>query len=702
MAAQTKGTAGKALVLGLLASLGGTAGLSALGGCQPATKTTPPALGIVAKPKTIRDRGEESDLRVAARDAQGRPGKGEVRFDAERGLFTNNERSITVPLDTGGSAFAVFRCNVFEDEECFGNVKVTATWLSADAEITSTAVLFVQGCGRPDGGNPPIRRACAAATASECDGPTDVFLGQAGVPGARLNAAGGNGFDDDCDGLVDEGCGCPGSGQTRECYLVPATQVDATSGKPVGWCSTNAKGSVDCAVDTAARWTGVCRGAQPPPLHDTCSLGDFNCDGLQANNSVDGCRCAVEVNCPTEPMVRAPFPDPKNLLPIEGTRWIVDVTKRAASANWKWTVVGGDCDNVLPYPSFALFKSKDTSASGARIGEKKFVRYSETAKPARFVEEPTQKLAAIVAPTGAGFDGGTVYPAFGLSGDYLVQGEFDYQGLHYACTQKVQVRAPGVRAELCWDVVGDDDVDLRFARLQGVTCSEYGWDGTCSGQDCYYAAKAPNWGYAASPDSACKGWSSKQTGTCNNPRLDRDNISCSRTNTDPAASSFCGPENINLDNPKDGDRFVVGVNYYKKATATTAAHPHVNLYCNGARVLSAGYNPVTGQNSFPAMLKSGSDSTGDFWTVATIRTSVDDGGTLIDCDVDTLPSRSADPTRDGPPTLLGGGSDFCVDSTDNKSPVPFNYSSHKFVDPGSGQGLDAGLVPAAPGQWCKH
>ena len=73
-------------------------------------------------------------------------------------------------------------------------------------------------------------------------------LSSGGVPPARLNASGGNGFDDDCDGQVDEGCACSGNGSTRACYLVPATQVDPASGLPVGWCAANAKGSLDCSA----------------------------------------------------------------------------------------------------------------------------------------------------------------------------------------------------------------------------------------------------------------------------------------------------------------------------------------------------------------------------------------------------------------------------------------------------------------------
>lgn len=169
--------------------------------------------------------------------------------------------------------------------------------IQPDAGVDPT---YDGGCGPPEPGNPTIQRLCAPPTDNECGGGTDSALTSGGVPASRLNGTNGNGFDDDCDGLVDEGCDCPGNGQTKDCYLVPATQVDPGTGLPVGWCSANAKGSLDCAGGEMATWSGVCRGAQPPPLSDTCATGDFNCDGLDKNNALQGCNCATAVTCPTD------------------------------------------------------------------------------------------------------------------------------------------------------------------------------------------------------------------------------------------------------------------------------------------------------------------------------------------------------------------------------------------------------------------
>ena len=43
------------------------------------------------------------------------------------------------------------------------------------------------------------------------------------------------------------------------------------------------------------------------------------------------------------------------------------------------------------------------------------------------------------------------------------------------------------------------------------------------------------------------------------------------------------------------------MNHYDNNSGTSSAKPHVNVYCNGARVLSVGYNPATGQTQFPLL-----------------------------------------------------------------------------------------------------
>jgi hypothetical protein len=570
------------------------------------------------------------------------------------------------------------------------------------------------GCGPIDAGNPPFPRRCVQATDNECDGTTDNILSSGGVPASLLNGAQGNGFDDDCDGLVDEGCGCPGNGQTKDCWLVPATQADPNTKEAVGWCNPNAKGSLDCNGGELATWSGICRGASAPVHHDTCAPGDFNCDGLSGNNDQMGCACGSDVACPTSAMTMAPYPTETMIPLVDGTQWITNAADRANAMNWTWTVLGGDCDNVLPFPTFALYTGADSTAAGTRKGARTPVKFDMATQ--KYVSTPGEPLISIQAANyGNGVMGGQLHTAFALSGDYTVQGEFDLNGQHYVCTQKVQVRAPGVRAELCWDSVGGitgggNDIDLHFARLQGNTCTNKGWDDTCQtgtnlvDEDCYYGScqfDALDWGYTDSAVTACHGWGSKQQmATCNNPRLDRDNITCDPSISDLLDDTFCGPENINLDNPNDNEKFIIGVNHYANHGGTANAKLHVNVYCNGARVLSAGYNPATGAQ-WPLLKVGGQDQGGDFWQAVMVTTHVS-AGMLSSCDVEVVPSHHADQTRDGPAASAGAGNSLCVDSKTNMSSPVFNYTSHMFVDANSAQGAAAGSLPTTAAGFCKH
>jgi hypothetical protein len=305
------------------------------------------------------------------------------------------------------------------------------------------------------------------------------------------------------------------------------------------------------------------------------------------------------------------------------------------------------------------------------------------------------------------------------------------------CTQKVQVRAPGIRAEACWDTVGGEeattpagnDLDLHLARLQGVTCPTKGWDTTCpQGQtyeDCYWNTPAgcrddsstpPGWGYADSATTACLGWSSRRHAVdnlfyfqaCTNPRLDKDNITCDKTVTDPTSvgtlvgtGQFCGPENINLDNPNDGDAFAVAVNHYGNHGGTSSARVHVALYCNGQRVLSAGYDPVTMQTTNPLLNNPGQDRTGDYWEVGTIKVHGGDAGTIT-CDVATVPSNHADQVRDGVTSPTSLGNQLCVDSTMSNANPAYNYTSHAFIEHQPLQGGTNGGIPSAAPGFCKH
>jgi hypothetical protein len=536
----------------------------------------------------------------------------------------------------------------------------------------------------------PYTHACAPATANECDGKSDK---NAAFP----NGANGNGFDDDCDGLVDEGCTCDAAhppGTTKPCWLVPSSQADS-SGNAVGWCKQNSKGTMTCIQTgsgefTGRTWDGVCRGAQLPFSDDACASGDFDCDGADMNPQTQDCSCKpVVVTCPTDPLVNAPYPvvtdlekkktnplDPAPTKPfiIDGNAWLSGAGA-ATATNWVWTVTGGDCDNILPHPTFAVYNGKDSTTATRVPGTEK----SNLG--------PSLKQKGWVTTASAAQH--QIWPAFSLSGDYAVKGEFDVQGVHYACTQKVQIRYPGVRAELCWDMaatasagISSADVDLHFGRLQGTSCAgKNGWFDTCgtapNSADCYFqtgsgcvagsvaGSPSPGWGYAASATDACHGWGSLRAAgaPCDNPRLDRDNISCGIAVTNPNApktlftlpqQQFCGPENINIDNPKVGDQFLAGVHFY----SGTESHAHVNIYCNGERKLALGYDPTSTPPITHPDLKTGYNPgstatfvTGDLWEVARITWA----GGADPCKLEPVPSVAPKADKDA-------NTNICVDT----------------------------------------
>jgi hypothetical protein len=111
-----------------------------------------------------------------------------------------------------------------------------------------------QGVGRCRGGS----RVCSMGMMTACTGEI--------VPIPEIC---GNGVDEDCNGMIDDGCGVCSPGATRTCYTGPA----GTAG--VGICRS---GSESC---TAMReWSGVCSG-QTTPVAELCGNGlDDNCNGM--------------------------------------------------------------------------------------------------------------------------------------------------------------------------------------------------------------------------------------------------------------------------------------------------------------------------------------------------------------------------------------------------------------------------------------
>jgi hypothetical protein len=193
----------------------------------------------------------------------------------DRSIFADPERSTFLTPDSGVAADAAPDIEL-NDSAGFQDAKPDAI---GDACSTSNA---------PG----PLLHLCVPPTDNECDGLSD--------PDRFLpNGGSGNGFDDDCDGEVDERCACGSGlalGATRPCWLVPPTQTEFETNRPVGWCREHSRGVVTCIREgsgdaTRLIWDGQCTGAQQPFADDVCAPGDFDCDGIEANSRALNCAC---------------------------------------------------------------------------------------------------------------------------------------------------------------------------------------------------------------------------------------------------------------------------------------------------------------------------------------------------------------------------------------------------------------------------
>jgi len=385
-----------------------------------------------------------------------------------------------------------------------------------------------------------------------------------------------NQLDDDCDGAVDENCVCT-PGDVQPCFRGPPGR------RSEGACADGMQQCVS-AGEFGGAW-GTCVGGIAPSV-EACDGLDNDCNGC--TDEVAGCVPVGECPGPDDP--RVPEGQPFVDYALRGRDFFAGVAR-----SWSWTVTGGPCEAILPRRSYTV--------------------------------------------TGATSETATFHPT--LSGDYTVtMTVVTSTGETFTCTWIVHVRGPGLRIEMCYPESETQDLDL-FLSQPGWTGSWYidtndafqpareacGWHdceamirGTLPAGGAYPRA---SWGYATSPLSECQGgplgaqW--RALGYCANPRLDIDNN---------LSEGIGVPENINVDVPREGDRFRIMVQNF---TGTTAS-PVVNVYCGGRRVATYGVAPdrVTGFSGV-----SGYSGIGAMWRVADVTTHLDAAGETT-CDVTAL------------------------------------------------------------------
>ena len=381
-------------------------------------------------------------------------------------------------------------------------------------------------------------------------------------PGCQRFEVCGNGADDDCDGRADEDCNCV-VGDVQRCFPGPPGNRD------VGVCTDGQQ------VCEASETWGPCEGAIIP-REDVCNGTDNLCTGCSAQRD-----CPIDCPSPGDP--RVPDGQPLHDYALRGRDFYPGPVSQ-----WRWSVQGGPCDEVAP--NLESFDLRNPN--------------SETA---------------------------TFEPA--LSGDYTVHLDVTTaNGTPLECEWVVHVRGPGLRIEMCYPESLEADLDLFLHRPDsdtnwyqpGATALGDPGPDICGWHNCEATLRGGgdrvDWGYDPSPLEACEsgphGAEWRQLGECTNPRLDIDNNLVKASGV---------PENINLDNPRDGETFRIMVQNF----TGSRAEPLVNVYCGGIRVATYGASPdeVPGYRGRP-----GQDSIGAMWRVADVTTFVDADGNTTGCD----------------------------------------------------------------------
>jgi hypothetical protein len=370
----------------------------------------------------------------------------------------------------------------------------------------------------------------------------------------------GDGIDNDCDTEVDEGCTCGGVGTTLECF--PGDPAICPAGQP---CSGGCTRGVETCTEFLI-WSG-CEDAVEPQ-DERCDGLDNDCDTL-FDEGIPGCDSPVI--CPS--------------------------TVRAAPMNW----VALDGGSIFPgsYDSWSWQ-----------------VFCPVTVDPCPAPEEPTMRDTQVFLIS---------------SGTYRARATIEVGPDTYTCEFAIVTQGEGLRVELNWDTrgsgFGDTDVDLHLHKW-GAT-SEF-----CTDDDCYFsnckASSGPlDWGLASTADlDACRnaphgeGARWVTLGSCANPRLDVDVITCTPSVTDPTSSSFCAPENINIDNPPLYEPVRVMVNYWSSHSYSGTTNASINIYCGGGLRATFGPEPLTTSGA----------CAGQNWLVADVMFYEGPCGTL-DCEI---------------------------------------------------------------------
>lgn len=327
----------------------------------------------------------------------------------------------------------------------------------------------------------------------------------------------GNGLDDNCNGQVDEICSCT-SGTTRPCFQ------GSPDRRGIGACTDGIQSCSEIGT-----WSGCLGGVSPTA--ETCDGTDNDCNGITDDGLND---CSTAVQCPGNERTR----------PLSTHVLVGDRVYSGNASAWNWRL---ECPPTVE-PSLCPQLSSSTA------------------------ENPE------------------VY--FTQSGAYRVNVSVTLEdGNTSSCAWSVIVAGDGLRVELNWDtLLNDTDGDLHLHQFTNQNTETDYW----TADDCHYGNCKPSgridWGLPNTalencqnaPQGAGAAW--VRAGSCRNPRLDVDvnagGSGCD-ANASPTDPDFCGPENINVDNPVVGKPYRIMVDNYSNQSGV-GMKPEVNIYCGGA------------------------------------------------------------------------------------------------------------------------
>lgn len=399
------------------------------------------------------------------------------------------------------------------------------------------------------GGDAPTDSAADAASCTAQCGPVE------------LCDAAHRGSDDDCDGLVDEGCPC-----------TPGTAQACFKGDP------SLRGSAGCYDGTAF-------------CDDTGVWGP--CAG--GWHATDGCT-SVLVGC--KPLTTAPFVSTD--LSAGTGAFSSDATP--GSESYSVTCPAGVTQCPVPQSgaSFVALQSGEYAVKYSKV-----IQGTTTTASCEF--------PLIVTAPGLRVELSWNHPASG--------GSFDLDlHLHEPGTTKPWGFAANATQDCNWSNCSASAFALSTATLSwfadppATPPTPVNWwlDPIAANNNCHFA-----------PKGAGATWQSLNKG-CHNPRLDMENVSCDPSISDPTHGQFCVPENVNIDFPPLGKWMRIGVHYFSNGGQTSDVHPEVRVFCHGklaAQLGSKGYYSPSKAVSFAP--SDGAGSGNRFWSVADVAFATD-------------------------------------------------------------------------------